>query len=108
MGSKLVPVDQARERMAEALKESKRRFDAQNKRVGKLTFAAEARFALQAMANNPALYKCDPETLKDAMTHLAAMRCRHAVDPTWPIRVKFLLEGEEEIGPDPLPDLNIY
>ncbi len=59
--------------MAVALKESKRRFDAQNKKTNKLTFEAEARFALSAMANNPYLYKCDPETLKDAMCNLAAM-----------------------------------
>lgn len=73
MGRKIVPEDQARERMAQALKESKRRFDAQNKKTNKLTFEAEARFALGAMANNPYLYKCDPETLKDAMCNLAAM-----------------------------------
>jgi acetylornithine deacetylase/succinyl-diaminopimelate desuccinylase-like protein len=32
------------------------------------------------------------------MTHLAAMRCWHAVSDSWPCRVKFLIEGEEEIG----------
>ena len=38
-----------------------------------LDFAAEARFALGAIANNKSLLKCDPETVKDSMVHLAAM-----------------------------------
>jgi len=73
LARKIVPDDQARERMVQALKESKRRFDVQNKKVAMLGFEHEARFALQALANNPSLYKCDPETLKDAMANLAAM-----------------------------------
>lgn len=32
------------------------------------------------------------------MTHLAAMQCWKATGAPWPVRVKFLLEGEEEIG----------
>ncbi len=37
------------------------------------------------------------------MTHLAAMRCWHTVHRQWPVRIKFLLEGEEEIGSPNLP-----
>ncbi len=39
------------------------------------------------------------------MTHLAAMRCWRETDLPWPVRVKFLIEGEEEIGSPSLPDL---
>jgi len=39
------------------------------------------------------------------MTHLAAIRSWHAVSETWPVRVKFLIEGEEEIGSEHLPAL---
>lgn len=73
MARKLIPEAQARELMAKTLKESKRRFEVQNKKVGMLDFAQEARFALTAMSNNKQLLECDPETLKDSMVNLAAM-----------------------------------
>ena len=73
MARKITPDSQAQERMAKVIAESKRRFEVQNKKVGMLDFAAEARFALGAIANNPGLLKCDPQTLKDSMVHLAAM-----------------------------------
>jgi recombination protein RecT len=73
MTNKLIPEAQAKEAMANAIKESKRRFEVQNKRVGMLDFSAEARFALMAMSNSQQLLKCDPETVKDSMVHLAAM-----------------------------------
>lgn len=73
MAQKIIPEAQAKELMAKTIKESKRRFEVQNKKVGMLEFAAEARFALGAIANNKQLLKCDPETLKDSMVHLAAM-----------------------------------
>ena len=38
------------------------------------------------------------------MTHLAAMRCWHATGKPWPVRMKFLFEGEEEVGSRHLPD----
>jgi len=38
------------------------------------------------------------------MTHLAAMRCWKETHPHLPVRVKFLIEGEEEIGSPNLPD----
>ncbi len=38
------------------------------------------------------------------MTHLAAMRSWKAAGAPWPVRVKFLIEGEEEIGSKHLPD----
>lgn len=39
------------------------------------------------------------------MTHLAAMRCLREAGIQLPVRIKFLLEGEEEIGSPNLPDL---
>ncbi len=38
------------------------------------------------------------------MTHLAAMRCWHEAGLAWPGRIKFLIEGEEEIGSPNLPE----
>ncbi len=73
MGQKLIPEAQAREAMAKAIVDSKRRFTVQNQKVGMLEWSAEARFALEIVGNNKALLKCDPETLKDSMVHLAAM-----------------------------------
>lgn len=73
MGNKISPAAQAQEKLAKVIADSKRRFEVQNKKVGMLDFAAEARFALGAIANNPGLLKVDPETLKDSMVHLAAM-----------------------------------
>lgn len=73
MSNKLVPEAQARELMANAIKDSKRRFEVQNKKVGMLEYAAEARFALTALSNNPQLLKCDPVTVTDSMVNLAAM-----------------------------------
>lgn len=73
MGNTLVPEAQARELMANAIKDSKRRFEVQNKKVGLLEYAAEARFALTALSNNPQLLKCDPATVTDSMVNLAAM-----------------------------------
>ncbi len=73
MPNKMIPESQAKERMAKAIKDSKRRFEVQNKKVGMLEFAAEARFALGSIGNNPQLLKCDPDTLIDSMVHLAAM-----------------------------------
>lgn len=37
------------------------------------------------------------------MTHLAAMQCWHATGQPLPVRIKFLIEGEEEIGSPNLP-----
>ena len=73
MSNKLIPEAQATEVLAKSIKDSKRRFDVQNRKVGMLDFSAEARFALGAISNNKQLLKCDPETLKDSMVHLAAM-----------------------------------
>lgn len=73
MSNKLAPESQALETLTRALKDAKRRFDVQNKKVGMLEYSAEARFALQAFGNNPQLLKCDPETVKDSLVHLAAM-----------------------------------
>lgn len=73
MGNKITPAAQAQEKLAKVILDSKRRFEVQNKKVGMLDFAAEARFALGAIANNKMLLQCDPETLKDSMVHLAAM-----------------------------------
>jgi recombination protein RecT len=73
MGNKLIPEAQAREEMAEVIAQSKRRFTVQNKKVQMLEFSAEARFALEAVCNNKLLLKCDPDTLKDSMVHLACM-----------------------------------
>ncbi len=39
------------------------------------------------------------------MTHLTAVRCWRATHERWPVRIKFLIEGEEEIGSEHLPDL---
>jgi len=73
MARKITPEAQAQETMAKVIAASKRRFEVQNKKVGMLDFSAEARFALVALSNNPGLLKCDPQTLKDSMVHLAAM-----------------------------------
>jgi len=59
--------------MAEAIKDSRRRFNVQNAKVGMLDFECEARFALTVISNSKMLLKCDPETLKDSMVNLAAM-----------------------------------
>jgi len=37
------------------------------------------------------------------MTHLAAMRCWKETHPHLPVRVKFIIEGEEEVGSPNLP-----
>lgn len=71
--NKLIPEAQARERMATAIKDSKRRFTVQNEQVGMLQYSAEARFALEIVHNSPTLLKCDPQSLTDSMVHLAAM-----------------------------------
>ena len=73
MSNKLIPEAQAREVAAKLIKDSKRRFEVQNKRVKMLDFAAEARFALTAISNSKLLLKCDPDTIKDSMVNLAAM-----------------------------------
>ena len=39
------------------------------------------------------------------MTHLAAMRCWRQTGQSWPVRIKFIIEGEEEIGSPNLPDV---
>lgn len=39
------------------------------------------------------------------MTHLAAFQCWREAVGTLPVRIKFLIEGEEEIGSPNLPDL---
>ena len=39
------------------------------------------------------------------MAHLAAVRCLHDAGIKPPVRIKFILEGEEEIGSPNLPDL---
>jgi acetylornithine deacetylase/succinyl-diaminopimelate desuccinylase-like protein len=39
------------------------------------------------------------------MTHLAAMRCLGEAGSKLPVRIKFILEGEEEIGSPNLPEL---
>lgn len=70
---KIVPQPQAREAFAKGIAQSKRRFTVQNQERNILEFSAEARFALQIAANNPRLYECDIETVKDSMVHLAAM-----------------------------------
>lgn len=72
MGNKLVPEAQAREQMANAIKNARRKFEAQNK-LNILDFSQEGRFALTAIGNNPMLLKCDPQTLTDSIVHLAAM-----------------------------------
>lgn len=73
MGTKLAPTQQAYDLMANAIKDSKRRFEAQNKRFGILDYMNEARFAMEAIRKNDLLLKCDVETIKDSMVHLAAM-----------------------------------
>lgn len=73
MGTKILPEAQAREKMASIIQESKRRFTVQNQKTGALSFAAEARYALEKITNSKLLLKCDPETLKDSMVHLAAV-----------------------------------
>jgi recombination protein RecT len=73
MTNKLIPQAQAKERMAEAIRGSKRRFMEQNKKVGMLDFSPEARFALEILMGNPIFLKCDPETIGNSMVHLAAM-----------------------------------
>ena len=39
------------------------------------------------------------------MTHLAAVRCWRQTGSPWPVRLKFLIEGEEEIGSPSLPEV---
>ena len=73
MAKKLVPTQQAYDRLAHAIKDSKRRFEAQNKKLGILEYSNEARFAMEAVRNNDMLLKCDIDTIKDSMVHLAAM-----------------------------------
>ena len=73
MSNKILPEAQARELMAQIIQESKRRFTVQNQKTGALNFAAEARYALEKIVNSKALLKCDPDTLKDSMVHLAAV-----------------------------------
>ncbi len=73
MSNKILPEAQAREKMASIIQESKRRFTVQNQKTGLLSFAAEARYALEKITNSKTLLKCDPETLKDSMVHLAAV-----------------------------------
>lgn len=73
MAQQLIPEAQAKERMAGAILDSKRRFQVQNQTVKLLEYSAEARFALGIVSNNKLLLKCDPDTLKDSMVHLAAM-----------------------------------
>ena len=73
MSRKTIPEAQAREALAKAIKDSKRRFEVQNKRVQMLDFSAEARFALTAASNNSRLLECEPSTVTDSMVHLAAM-----------------------------------
>jgi len=73
MSNKILPEAQAREKMASIIQESKRRFEVQNQKTGMLNFAAEARYALEKITNSKLLLKCDPETLKDSMVHLAAV-----------------------------------
>ncbi len=73
MSNKILPEAQAREKMASIIQESKRRFTVQNQKTGMLSFAAEARYALEKIVNSKSLLKCDPETLKDSMVHLAAV-----------------------------------
>ncbi|KKN76162.1 hypothetical protein LCGC14_0373570 [marine sediment metagenome] len=73
MSNKILPEAQAREKMASIIQESKRRFTVQNQKTGMLSFAAEARYALEKISNSKLLLKCDPETLKDSMVHLAAV-----------------------------------
>lgn len=73
MTQKLIPEAQAHDVMAHAIHDSKRRFEVQNKKTGILEFSNEARFALEAIRNNKMLLKCDPDTVKDSMVHLAAM-----------------------------------
>jgi len=73
MAQKLIPEAQAQEKMAEAIRASKRKFEVQNADTKQLEFASEARFALTAIRNNNQLLKCEPSTVKDSMVHLAAM-----------------------------------
>lgn len=73
MSNKILPEAQAREVMAGIIQDSKRRFTVQNQKTGMLNFAAEARYALEKITNNKLLLKCDPDTLKDSMVHLAAV-----------------------------------
>ncbi|HSW44937.1 MAG TPA: dipeptidase [Phycisphaerae bacterium] len=39
------------------------------------------------------------------MTHLAAVRCWRKSGQPWPARIRFIIEGEEEIGSPNLPDV---
>ncbi len=73
MTTKILPEAQAREVMAGIIQESKRRFTVQNQKTGALEFSQEARFALEAITNNKLLLKCNPDSLKDSMVHLAAV-----------------------------------
>ena len=51
MARKITPDSQAQERMAKVIADSKRRFEVQNKKVGMLDFAAEARFVAPTFDN---------------------------------------------------------
>ena len=73
MSQKIRANAQAREAMAKAIKNAKRKFDAQNK-GGKLSFEHEARFALEAAGRNPKLLECDMDTVTDSIANLAAMQ----------------------------------
>jgi phage RecT family recombinase len=72
MANKVVAKPQAREKAAVAIRDAKRKFNAQNTHK-LLDYNNEARFALQAISNNDKLLECDPETIKDAFVNLAAM-----------------------------------
>jgi len=73
MGQKIRENAQAREQMAKAIKDAKRKFDAQNQN-GRLDFHQEARFALEAAGRNPMILQCDLQTITDSLVNLAAMQ----------------------------------
>lgn len=73
MSNKIRPEAQGREAFAQAIKNAKRKFDAQNK-GGVLSFEHEARFALEAAGRNPGLLNCDLDTVTDSIANLAAMQ----------------------------------
>lgn len=73
MSRKIRPTAQAREAFAKALRNGKRKFDAQNK-GGALRFENEARFALEAAGKNPRLLECDLDTVTNSVANLSAMQ----------------------------------